>query len=233
MLSLSNIRTSQIETLKDQLTAGDGVKEFVDACYRFLNGVTDDQGADSDLVYMTGKRLSSHDVWSKVPAPALGMALRGIPRATIDVFLEHALEGYRNIVVRQASKEPSTIQNMQRGGWTFVEVSRGQHEISQRPSGDPHPSVGSGIIDHPLGTLDHPLRPLDYPLATVNLPPSRSLTASIELARGRIDYLVNSAALLVTPVKRAEEDVASRSIAKVVGRLGASKPSSNRARSKP
>ncbi|KQS95369.1 hypothetical protein [Rhizobium sp. Leaf386] len=99
MLSISNLRTSQLEDLAERIPKGECVDELVDATRRFLSNISLDGGADSDLVFMSGKRLAAVGVWNSIAPPKLAKALKGVPRETVELFLERAAAGYKYAVL--------------------------------------------------------------------------------------------------------------------------------------
>lgn len=99
MISLGNLRTSQIESMAVRLSQGVDVEEFLLAAKRFLSTLPLDGGADDDLIFMTGKRLTSHGIWNYVPALSLRDALQGAFPEAVNLFLEKAPLDYRQNVL--------------------------------------------------------------------------------------------------------------------------------------
>ncbi|MBB2709631.1 hypothetical protein N2597_08210 [Rhizobium sophoriradicis] len=105
MLSLASLRPSQFKALEIELGNKLPLEEFVDAVCRFLATIPADGGADSDFIFMTARKLTSAQVWKKVPAASLGAALRSVPTEALKVFAEGLPPNYAEKVLTSAAKE--------------------------------------------------------------------------------------------------------------------------------
>lgn len=199
MISLSNMRTSQIEELATRLSKGEGREEFLLAVSRFLTALTPDGGADEDLIFVTGKRLSSHHIWDYVPATKLGMALRGVPDKAAALFLERAQDNYRRDVLAA----------------TVVPQGKDSHAAKQRAARN----VVNGPKSRAYGTLDVQKSPQppsmkakhaadsSTTILSVQLPPSPSSEA---LSRAAINALFGQTVTTVVRHRTAAERAMQR-----------------------
>lgn len=109
MISISTLRTSQLEGLSSSLAQGERVKEFVEATVRFLTNTRVDGGADSDMIATTGYRLALADVWRHVKPEDLSAAWKAIPVSAVRLFLDDAPRDYAAKILRslESDSKPS------------------------------------------------------------------------------------------------------------------------------
>ncbi|TBY49359.1 hypothetical protein [Rhizobium leguminosarum] len=106
MISLSTLRTSQLEALGSSLAQGERVKEFIQATTRFLTNSQVDGGADSDLIATTGYRLALANVWNHVKPEDLAAAWKSVPISAVRLFLDDAPSEYATQILRGLEGKP-------------------------------------------------------------------------------------------------------------------------------
>lgn len=101
MISISTLRTSQLEALSSSLANGERVSEFTEATARFLANTPVDGGADSDLIATIGYRIANADIWSHIKPETLASAWKSAPVSAVRLFLGDAPQEYLKQVLHR------------------------------------------------------------------------------------------------------------------------------------
>ncbi|MDX0139339.1 hypothetical protein CN128_24575 [Sinorhizobium meliloti] len=104
MISFTNLVPEELAELRDSLTNPGEIVPFVESVKSFLQCTPIDGGADSDLIYLTGKRLARQGIWDLVPESVLASALVTIPQESVKLFLESASPDFRARVLEGSKR---------------------------------------------------------------------------------------------------------------------------------
>ncbi|RMI10058.1 hypothetical protein U8C41_23490 [Sinorhizobium meliloti] len=114
MISFTNLVPEELAELRDSLTSPGEIVPFVESVKSFLQCTPIDGGADSDLIYLTGKRLARQGIWDLVPESVLASALVTIPQESVRLFLESASPDFRARVLEGSKRVKGLRQGRQR-----------------------------------------------------------------------------------------------------------------------
>lgn len=92
MISLSAMSSSELRRLRDGIENETALAEFVSAATRFLLSHPLDGGANEDLVYMVGRKLTNAGVWEILRPSVFYAVWMTVGTPTINVFLQSAPE---------------------------------------------------------------------------------------------------------------------------------------------
>lgn len=98
MIAFEHLEPEDLAEIKGSLAAPEGVKTFLKSVKSFLRKTPVDGGADSDLIYLVGKRLARYGIWDEVPQRLVAATLQDVPKAAVDLLLESAHPAFRQNV---------------------------------------------------------------------------------------------------------------------------------------
>lgn len=128
MITFESLMPEELDELRAGVADQDGMLAFLDSVTSFLKATPVDGGADSDLIFLAGKRLARHGVWDVVPASAVATTLATVPRQSVELFLEAAPASYRN----QVLEAPKPQKAVRHGRLRSKLKVKGAHAFGQR-----------------------------------------------------------------------------------------------------